>query len=85
MSVMWRIYMAMGEFNSDDHYIYYYGQKAHRKNGVGLITNKRVRNAVFGFKSELGALNKARKATSWSLLSQILEWSLRDTHTGYIK
>jgi len=45
---MWRIYMAMGGFNSDDHYIYYYGQKAHRKNGVGLIINKRVRNAVFG-------------------------------------
>ena len=36
----------MGEFNSDDHYIYYYGQESLRRNGVGLIVNKRVRNAV---------------------------------------
>ena len=31
-----------GEFNSDDHYIYYYGQKSLRRNGVALIVNKRV-------------------------------------------
>ena len=36
----------MGKFNSDDHYIYYYGQESLRRNGVGLIVNKRVRNAV---------------------------------------
>ena len=40
--------MGMGEFNSDDHYIYYCGQKAHSKNGVGFIVNKTVRNAVLG-------------------------------------
>ena len=34
--------MGMGEFNSDDHYIYYYGQEFLRKNGVALIVNKRV-------------------------------------------
>ena len=32
----------MGEFNSDDHYIYYYGQESLRKNGVALIVNKSV-------------------------------------------
>ena len=37
-----------GKFNSDDHYIYYYGQESHRRNGVALIVNKRVQNAVFG-------------------------------------
>ena len=39
----------MGEFNSDDHYIYYCGQKSLRRNGVALIGNKRVRNAVIGY------------------------------------
>ena len=32
----------MGEFNSDDHYIYYCGQKSPRRNGVAIIANKRV-------------------------------------------
>ena len=36
----------MGEFNSDNHYIYYYGQESFRRNGVALIINKRVWNAV---------------------------------------
>ena len=36
----------MGEFNSDDHYIYYWGQESLRRNGVAIIVNKRVRNAV---------------------------------------
>ena len=39
---------GMGEFNSDDHYIYYCGQESLRRNGVALIVNKRVRNAVLG-------------------------------------
>ena len=38
----------MGEFNSDDHYIYYCGQKSLRRNGVALTVNKRVQNAVLG-------------------------------------
>ena len=38
----------MGEFNSDDHYIYYCGQESLRRNGVAIIVNKRVRNAVLG-------------------------------------
>ena len=37
-----------GEFNSDDHYIYYYGQESLRRNGVALIVNKGVQNAVLG-------------------------------------
>ena len=37
----------MGEFNSDDYYIYY-GQKSLRRNGIAIIVNKRVRNAVLG-------------------------------------
>ena len=40
---------GMGEFNSDDHYIYYCGQEPLRRNGVAIIDNKRVRNAVLGF------------------------------------
>ena len=38
----------MGKFNSDDHYIYYCGQESHRRNGVAVVVNKRVRNAVLG-------------------------------------
>ena len=38
----------MGEFNSYDHYIYYCGQKSFTRNGVAIIVNKRVQNAVLG-------------------------------------
>ena len=41
---------GMGKFNSDDHYTYYCGQEALRRNGVALIVNKRVWNAVLGCK-----------------------------------
>ena len=46
--------MEMGEFNSDGHYIYYFGPESHQRNGVALIINKRVQNAVLGsnFKSD---------------------------------
>ena len=37
---------GMGEFNSDDHYIYYYVQKSLRRNGVAIMVNKTVQNAV---------------------------------------
>ena len=39
-------WMGMGEFNSEDHYIYYCGQESHRRNGVALIVNGRVQNAA---------------------------------------
>ena len=38
----------MGEFNSDDHYIYYCGQESLKRNGVAIMVNKRVLNAVLG-------------------------------------
>ena len=41
-------WIVMGEFNSDDHYIYYCGQESFRRNGGILIINKRVWNAVLG-------------------------------------
>ena len=39
----------MSEFNSEDHYIYYRGQESLGRNGVALIVNKRVQNAVLGY------------------------------------
>ena len=42
-------WMGMGEFYSDNHYIYYCGQESLRRNGIALIVNKRVQNAVLGY------------------------------------
>jgi len=56
---------GMGEFNSDDHYIYYCGQESLRRNGVALTVNKRVLNAVFRYnlkKSQF--VSKANHSTS---------------------
>ena len=39
---------GIGEFNSNDHYIYHCGQESPRRNGVAIMVNKRVRNAVLG-------------------------------------
>ena len=39
---------GMGKFHSDDNYIYYYGQECLRRNGVALIVNKGIQNAVMG-------------------------------------
>ena len=39
-------WIGMGKFNSDDHYIYYCGQESHGRNGVSLMVNKTVQNAV---------------------------------------
>ena len=44
---------GMGEFNSDDHYIYYSRQESLRRNGVAIIVNKRVRKAVLGCISKM--------------------------------
>ena len=40
---------GMGEFNSDDHYIYYCGQESFRRNGVAIMVNKRVANAELAY------------------------------------
>ena len=39
----------MGEFNADDHYIYYYAQESIKRNGVAIRVNTRVLNAALGF------------------------------------
>ena len=44
---------GIGEFNSDNHYIYYCGQESHRRNGVALTVNKRVQKAVLGSISKM--------------------------------
>ena len=41
-------WIGMGDFNSDDHYIYYCRQESLRRNGVAIMVNKRVQNAVLG-------------------------------------
>ena len=48
---------GMGKFNSDDHHIYYCGQESLRRNGVAIIVNKRVLNAVLGCNLKNGRMN----------------------------
>ena len=50
----------MGEFNSDDHYSYYCRQESLRRNGVAIIVNKRVQNAVLGCKLKNDRMNSVR-------------------------
>ena len=52
----------MGELNSDDHYIYYCGQESLRRNGVAIMVNKRVRNAVLGCKLKNDRMISVSKA-----------------------
>ena len=47
----------MGEFNSDDHYIFYCGQETHRRNGVAFIVNKRFQDAVLGYSLKNDRIN----------------------------
>ena len=49
-------WMGMDELNSGDHYIYYCGQESLRRNGLALIVNKRVRNAVLGCRLKNGRM-----------------------------
>ena len=57
---------GMGEFNSDDHYIYYCGEEFLRRNGVAIIVNKRVWNAVLGsnLKNDKMIVSKANHSMS---------------------
>ena len=60
-------WMGMGEFNSDDHYIYYCGQESLRRNAVALLVHKRVKNAIKKVKS----LRRVRLfATPWTVAYQ---------------
>ena len=52
----------MGKFNSDDHYIYSYRQESLRRNGVAIIANKRVQNAVLGCNLENNRMISVFKA-----------------------
>ena len=51
---------GMGEFNSDDHYIYYYGQESLRRNGIAIMVSKRVWNAVLGCNLKNDRMNSVR-------------------------
>ena len=51
---------GMGEFNSDDHYIYYCGQESLRRNGVAIMVNKRVQNSVLGCDLKNDRMNSVR-------------------------
>ena len=51
---------GMGEFNSDDHYIYYCGQESLRRNGVAIMVSKRVRNAVLGCNNKNNSMISVR-------------------------
>ena len=57
-----------GEFNSDGHYIYYRGKESLRKNGVSIIVNKRVQDAVLGYNHKndsMISVSKANHSISW--------------------
>ena len=58
---------GMSELTSDDHYIYYCGQESLRRNGVAIIVNKRIRNAVLGcnLKNDRMFVSKASHSISW--------------------
>ena len=61
---------GMGECNSDDHYIYYCGQESLRRNGVAIIVNKIVRNAVLGCNLKNDRMISVRfKANHFSILA----------------
>ena len=53
---------GMGKFNLDDYYIYYCGQESVRRNGVAIMVNKRVRNAVLGCNLKNGRMISVSKA-----------------------
>ena len=76
---------GMGEFNSDDHYINYCGQKSIRRNGVAIMVNKRVHNAVLGCIFVLKACqltepgtysSGGRPSTHHSLMESEPEWGI---------
>ena len=60
---------GMGELNSDDHYIYYRGQESLGRNGVAIMVNKRVRNAVLGC-----TLKKRQMIIRCSFSRQIIQY-----------
>ena len=69
---------GMGEFNSDDHYIYYCGQESLRRNGVAIIVNKRVWNAVLGYnlKKDRISLFVSKASHSISQQPKSMPWAV---------
>ena len=59
---------GMGEFNSDDHYIYYCGQESLRRNGVAIIVNKRVQNAM------LDTISKTTERSLYFQANHSISW-----------
>ena len=79
----WR---RMGEFNSDDHYIYYHGQESLRRNGVALIVNKRVQNAVLGcnFKNDRMISVYFQGKPFNSTVIQVLDWKKHKLESRFL-
>ena len=75
---------GMGEFNSDDHYVYYDGQESLRRNGVAIMVNKRVQNAVqFGSvaQSSLALCNPMNHSTpGLPVHHQLLDFTQTHVH-----
>ena len=70
---------GMGEFNSDGHYIYYCGQESLRRNGVAIMVNKRVRNAVLGCKLKNDRMISVRfqgKALNITVIQAYARWGI---------
>ena len=69
-------WIGMGEFNSDDHYIYYCGQESLKRNGVAIIVNKRVQNAIprCNLKNNkmIFVISKANHSTSKSMPQSLM-------------
>ena len=61
---------AIGEFNSDDHYIYYCGQESLRKNGVAIIINKRFLNTVLGCNLKNDRMTSVCLKGKWTVLQR---------------
>ena len=57
---------GMGEFNSHDHYIYYCGQESFRRNGVAIMVNKRVQNAVLGCNLKNDRMTSSSMPIKWT-------------------
>ena len=84
---------GMGECNSDDHYIYYCGQESLRRNGVAIMINKRVWNAVLGCnlkndRISLSLISHTSKVILKILqarLQQYVNWELPDVQAGFRK
>ena len=72
----------MGEFNSDDHYIYYCGQEPLRRNGVAIMVNKRVRNAVLGCNLKNDRMSKAQCCKKQYCIGT---WNVRSINQGKLE